>query len=243
MTKDKILSAYEAVAKKYNELIEYKPHNAYYDRPNMLQLLPDVYGKTILDAACGPGKYAELLIEKGAKVIGFDNSPTMVDLALKRNNNKGKFFVHDISAPISMVENNTCDIVLCALALHYIEDWTPPIQEFYRVLKSDGILLLSIEHPFYEYTSSNSRNYFNIENIQCDWKGYGQRIEMHSYRRPLSECISPLTDNGFYIDKVIEPKPTKEFEALDPENYIELNNFPAFLCIRAVKRRGSSPCV
>jgi hypothetical protein len=39
------------MAEKYNELIDHKPHHAYYDRPNTLQLLPDVKGKIILDAA------------------------------------------------------------------------------------------------------------------------------------------------------------------------------------------------
>ncbi|MFY7861479.1 MAG: class I SAM-dependent methyltransferase, partial [Chitinophagales bacterium] len=78
MNNEKIVSAYEIIAEKYNELIDNKPHNAYYDRPNMLQLLPDVHGKSILDAGCGPGKYAEILFEKGALVTGFDASPKMV---------------------------------------------------------------------------------------------------------------------------------------------------------------------
>ena len=44
------------------------------------------------------------------------------------------------------------------------------------------------------------------------------------------------TDNGFYIDKIVEPRPVKEFEQLDPRHFKELNEFPGFLCIRAVKR-------
>ena len=75
-----IISAYEELAEKYDELIDHKPHNAYYDRPNTLALMPDVQGKTILDAACGPGKYAEVLQSTGAIVTGFDISPKMIDL-------------------------------------------------------------------------------------------------------------------------------------------------------------------
>ena len=62
MIKEKIVLAYEAMAEKYNDLIEHQPHNAYYDRPNTLKLIPEVEGKSILDAACGPGKYAEILL-------------------------------------------------------------------------------------------------------------------------------------------------------------------------------------
>jgi ubiquinone/menaquinone biosynthesis C-methylase UbiE len=236
MAKENIIAAYEEMAEKYNELIDHKPHNAYYDRPNTLQLLPEVHGKTILDAACGPGKYAEILMAKGAIVKGFDISPKMIDLAIRRNNQQGEFFVHDLSNRLDKIENSSCDIVLCALALHYVEDWTLTIQEFYRVLKPNGILVLSIEHPFYEFNFFKSNNYFGVEHVKCTWSGFGNPIEVSSFRRPLNECLSPLTDHGFYIDKLLEPKPTKEFEQLDPRHFKELNEFPAFMCIRAVKR-------
>lgn len=236
MIKEKITAAYETMAQKYNELIDHKPHNAYYDRPNTLQLLPDVHGKTILDAACGPGKYAEILMAQGAIVTGFDISPKMVELAIRRNAGNGTFFVHDLAAPFSMVEDQSCDIVLCALALHYVEDWTLTIQEFCRVLKKGGVLVLSIEHPFNDYTFFNSQKYFEVEHVKCTWKGFGQPVEVNSFRRPLSACITPLTDNGFYIDKLVEPKPTLDFERLDPRHFKELNEFPAFMCIRAVKK-------
>lgn len=236
MIKEKIISAYEMMADKYNELIDHKPHNAYYDRPSTLQLLQDVNGKIILDAACGPGKYAEILISKGAIVKGFDISPKMIELAISRNNNKGEFFVHDFSTNFYMVEDNSCDIVLCALAMNYIEDWTLTVKEFNRVLKKGGILVISIEHPFFEYNFFNSKKYFKVENVKCIWKGFGRPVEVNSFRRPLNECITPLTDNGFYVDKLVEPTPTIEFEQLDPKHFKELNEFPAFMCIRAVKR-------
>lgn len=236
MIQEKIVQAYEAMAEKYNELIEHKPHNAYYDRPNTLQLMPDVAGKNILDAACGPGKYAEILLAQGARVTGFDISPKMVRLAQERNPGAGHFFVHDLSSPLGMLEEASFDIVLCALALHYIPDWTLTMQEFCRVLKPGGHLVISIEHPFNDYIFFNSNRYFDVENVKCTWKGFGAPVEVNSFRRPLHACLSPLTTNGFYIDQVVEPKPTAEFERLDPRHFNELNNFPAFMCIRGVKR-------
>jgi SAM-dependent methyltransferase len=236
MIKTKILQAYEDMAEKYNELIDHKPHNAYYDRPNTLKLITDSEGKRIFDAACGPGKYAEILISKGAKVKGCDLSPRMIKLARERNRNSGDFFVHDLSDPLTMIEDSTYDIVLCALALHYLQDWTLTIQEFNRILKPGGSLVISVEHPFFEFEYFKSEKYFEVEHVKCTWQGFGKPIEVNSFRRPLQECISPLTENGFYIDKLIEPKPVKDFEALDPKHYAELNAFPAFMCLRAVKK-------
>lgn len=234
--KDKILSAYEEIAESYNDQIEHKPHNAYYDRPNTLALIPEPKGKTILDAACGPGKYAEILIGQGAKVTGFDLSPKMVEFAKQRNKNSGEFFVHDLAHTFDMLEDESFDIVLCALAMHYVQDWAPTIREFHRVLKSDGFLVISIEHPFFEYNYFQSNRYFDVEAVKCIWNGFGKPMEMNSYRRPLNECITPLTQNGFYIETLVEPKPVEEFEKLDPKHYKELHEFPAFMCIRAVKR-------
>ncbi len=236
MIKAKIKQAYEALATSYNAQIDHKPHNAYYDRPNTLSLIKNISGKSILDAACGPGKYAEILHSKGASVTGFDISTQMIKHAKQRNKASGHFFVHDMSDPLSMLDNNTFDIVLCALAMHYIDDWNATIKEFCRVLKPHGQLVISIEHPFFEYTYFNSETYFEVEAVKCTWSGFGKPIEINSYRRSLQDCITPLTNNGFYIDKLLEPKPVKAFEDLDPKHYKELNAFPAFLCLSAIKR-------
>ena len=234
--KEKILSAYEEMAESYNAMIDYKAHNAFYDRPNTLGLMPEVKGKSILDAACGPGKYAEILISQRANLTGFDMSPRMIEFAKERNKDSGTFFVHDLTQPLEMLENESFDIVLCALAMHYVQDWTLTIKEFYRVLKPKGLLIMSIEHPFFEFNYFKSTKYFDVEPVKCTWRGFGKPIEINSYRRPLNECISPLTDNGFYIDKLLEPKPVAEFEKYDPKHFKELNEFPGFMCIRAVKK-------
>lgn len=233
---EKIIAAYEALAERYDALIEHKPHNAYYDRPNTLSLIPEPAGKNILDAGCGPGKYAEILLARGAQVTGFDISPKMIALAKARNPGQGAFFVHDLAQPLDMFEDESFDVVLCALALHYVQDWNPVMQAFCRVLKPQGHLVISIEHPFFEYGFFESKRYFDIEHVKCTWKGFGFPVEVNSFRRPLQESLLPITNNGFYIDTLIEPKPTPEFEALDPRHYRELNAFPSFMCLRAVKR-------
>ncbi len=238
MIKDKNVSAYEIMAEKYNELIDDKPHNAYYDRPNTLELMPDVQGKYILDAACGPGKYAEILLARRANVTGFDISPKMVQLAIERNKNQGNFFVHDLSLPFANLETGSFHIVLCTLALHYVQDWTLTMKEFYRVLQPGGLLVISIEHSFFDFKFFRSKKYFEVENVKCTWKGFGTPVEVHSFRRPLSECLAPITNKGFYIDKLVEPRPTKEFEQFDPKHYKELSAFPAFMCIRAVRKNN-----
>ncbi len=236
MSKEKIKQAYNQLATAYNDLIDHKPHNAYYDRPNTLGLITEVDGKKILDAACGPGKYAELLLADGAEVTGMDISEQMIYHAKERNQDQGTFFVHDLEAPFTMLEEHSFDTVVCAVAMQDIEEGNQTLQEFYRVLKPKGTLVISIEHPFFEYTYFKSEQYFDIEGVKCTWNGFGRPAEIHSFRRPLQECINPLIKNGFMIDTLLEPTPVAEFEKLDPKHYKELNEFPAFMCIRALKK-------
>jgi len=197
MSKEKILETYEDLVDSYNALIDHKPHNGYYDRPNTLKLIPKVNGVHILDAACGPGKYAEILLNQGAKVTGFDISPKMVFHAKKRNNDLGTFFVHDMSNPLIMLEDASFDTVVCALSMHYLEDWNKTMQEFCRVLKPNGYLVISIEHPFFEYLYFKSETYFEVEAVNATWSAFGKPVQVHSYRRSLNDCIQPITNNGF----------------------------------------------
>ena len=234
--RDRIRATYDAMAPAYDRLIDHKPHNAYYDRPNTLALLPDVVGKRVLDAACGPGKYAEILLARGADVTGFDLSLEMVRLARRRNEGAGSFYVQDLAQPFDRCTDASFDLVLCALALHYIPDWSPAIREFCRVLVPGGTLVISVEHPFFEYGYFHSEDYFAVEPVQATWKGFGEPHVVDSYRRSLQDCLQPLLGNGFYLDKLVEPRPSPEMEQADPKHFAELSKFPAFLCLRAVKR-------
>ena len=72
------LEAYEQLADAYSALVDTKDYNAYYEWPAMISLMPAVSGTHALDAACGPGRYAEWLVEQGADVTAFDLSPRML---------------------------------------------------------------------------------------------------------------------------------------------------------------------
>lgn len=71
------LEGYERLADAYAARIDTKAHNAYYERPATLSLLPAVEGKRVLDAGCGPGVYAEWLVNWGrSRGAGWDTSST-----------------------------------------------------------------------------------------------------------------------------------------------------------------------
>jgi hypothetical protein len=47
--------------------------------------------------------------------------------------------------------------------------------------------------------------------------------------------LQPLINNGFYIEKILEPEPAKEFQEKSPEAYERLLKRPNFMFIKAKK--------
>jgi SAM-dependent methyltransferase len=230
------LDAYEALAEAYAAAVDTKPHNAYYERPATLSLLPEVAGRRVLDAGCGPGVYAEWLIEQGARVLAVDASPKMVALARRRLGTKADVRRADLGKPLDFLDDSSFDVVLSALVLEYIEDWRGTLAEFHRVLRPGGYLVFSVTHPFFDYQYFKSGNYFETELVGSVWRGFESvRVYMPSFRRSLGETLNPLLEAGFRLERILEPKPTEEFREADPKHYEELSRRPCFLCVRAGK--------
>ena len=231
------LNAYEALAEAYAAVIDTKPHNAFYERPATLSLLPEeVRGKRVLDAGCGPGVYSEWLMEHGAEVVAVDASPKMVALAKQRLGPSADVRQVDLCKPLTFLESASFDIVLSPLVLEYVEDWGLTFAEFYRVLRPAGHFIFSVTHPFFDYIYFKSNNYFETELVGSEWRGFEPlRVQMPSFRRSLSATLNPLLEAGFRLERILEPQPTEEFREADPKHYEELSRQPCFLCIRAEK--------
>ena len=235
MEKPLAYEAYQKLADDYARLIDSKPHNAFYDRPAMLGLLPDVGGKDVLDAGCGPGAYAEELIKRGARVISVDASDRMIELARIRLGPEAAIQQVDLSQPLSMFDDRQFDLVLAPLCLDYIVDWLSVFREFFRVLRPGGHFIMSAGHPSFDAEYFATRKYFEVEAVSCVWKGFGKPVRVPCFRRPLQECVNPLVESGFMLERFCEPLPTDDFLAADPRRYKQLMHRPAFLCLRARK--------
>jgi ubiquinone/menaquinone biosynthesis C-methylase UbiE len=228
--------AYDTLAEVYAARIDTKPHNAYYERPATLSLLPDVSGKRVLDAGCGPGVYSEWLVEHGAQVVAIDGNRKMVDLARQRLGEMVKVLEANLEQPLTFLTDSSFDIVLSSLTLDYIKDWSLVLAEFYRLLRPAGCLVFSIEHPYAKYHDHReTSNYFEVHKVVYTWRGFGTPVQVPSYRRPISAVINSLIAVGFILEQILEPLPTQEFAQHDPEEYQLLIKSPGFMCVRAVK--------
>jgi len=229
--------AYNQMAEAYATRVETKAHNAYYERPATLSLLPEVRGLCVLDAGCGPGVYAQILQERGARVVALDANPKMVALARARLGEGVQVIEASLENRLNFFENDSFDLVIAPLVMDYVRDWRFAFGEFRRILHVGGILVFSIEHPAMKYFDFMEKsNYFQVEQVSYTWRGFGPPVDVPTYRRSLGEVFNSLIDSGFIIDRVLEPLPTEAFKKLDTENYEKLLKEPGFMCIRAVRR-------
>jgi SAM-dependent methyltransferase len=230
------LEAYSQLADAYAARVDTKAHNALYDRPAVLSLLPPVEGLRVLDAGCGPGVYSEWLTDRGAEVVALDVCPRMVELARLRLGNRAVVHLADLGRRLDLFRPASFDLVVSPLALDYVRDWQAVFREFFRVLGASGVLIFSCHHPaadFYIYHPEG--NYFDVEAVGFDWTGFGSPVRMPYYRRPLQEMIGPLLEAGFVLERLLEPRPVPEFEERDAFSYERLMRQPGFICFRARK--------
>jgi ubiquinone biosynthesis O-methyltransferase len=111
----------------------------------MMKLMPPLENKTVLEVGCGAGIISLELAKTSKKVVGIDVTETALDfgrkLASALNYSHVEFKKGD--AEHLEFDDNSFDIVVCSEVLEHLIHPESAISEFHRVLKADGILLLT----------------------------------------------------------------------------------------------------
>lgn len=212
--------------------------------PQTLALLGDVAEKRILDVGCGEGGYARILASKGAQVTGIDGSARLIDIAKRRAQKENHATVYKVRNANSLHDMEVgFDIVLAAMSLMDVEDYSGAIAEIYRVMRKGGELVMSITHPCFAGRGSHwwrdgNRGvvHYAIDNysIREAWEEFvtDKFAKPVIFRHmPLADFISPLLELGLTLTLFQEPIPTPE-QILQSERLIRLNRIPLFLFMK-----------
>ncbi|MBH0228650.1 class I SAM-dependent methyltransferase [Halobacillus yeomjeoni] len=229
-----VKKSYQKLTSHYVRDVDTKPYNAYLERPAMVEAMPPLKDKQVLDAGCAAGWYSQYMAEEGAVVTAVDFSPSMVEATRRRTETLNvTTFVHDISTQFPLA-SESLDVIVSSLTLHYIKDWEAVFKEFARLLKPGGTLLFSTHHPFMDYDRFDVENYYDVQLLKDQWTVNGERVPMEFYRRPLNQIIN-LTMDQFNLSRIIEPLPTEEFKHLSPQSYEKVRTTPNFIILKAEK--------
>jgi ubiquinone/menaquinone biosynthesis C-methylase UbiE len=126
----------------------YVLHEAASDLADLLAKQPQTTPQkpVVLDAGCGEGAgfaFIETLLDP-ARVIAIDIDPQMVPKACSA--------ACKVQVPVQVgqgsvqalaIASETIDVVFCHQTIHHLSDQPAALQEFYRVLKPGGLLLMA----------------------------------------------------------------------------------------------------
>ncbi|MCQ3930337.1 MAG: biotin synthase [Chloroflexi bacterium] len=182
-------SAYAQWAKTYPA----EAHNLLMqvEQTALLDLLPPLQDKRVLDLGCGTGRWGKLALANGATdVIGLDNSLPMLQAGILETIAQAEMS----NLPLA---SNSIDVMLCGLAMGHL---TPTamrraISEMGRALKPGGVALISDFHPFQAW--QGGQRTFTGD----DGRTYAVEHYIHNY----ADYFDAGQSAGLTLDAVREP--------------------------------------
>ncbi|HLG90569.1 MAG TPA: class I SAM-dependent methyltransferase [Candidatus Saccharimonadales bacterium] len=141
------------VPEYHQGLMIYGEHVARYEAVKDL-----VTNKTVLDIACGSGYGSSILARKAKKIIGVDSDKKTIAYALEKYGLKNiEFLVGDANR--IPIKDNAVDMVVSFETIEHVSDFKKFLREMKRVLKDDGLLVISTpnqgvyieDNPFHQH--------------------------------------------------------------------------------------------
>lgn len=206
-------------------------------------MLPDFKGKRMLDLGCGYGWHSIYAMENGASsVVGIDISQNMLKVAKEKTNFSEVEYICGAIEDMDFKEESF-DIVLSSLAFHYIKDYKELIEKINKVLKPNGILIFTVEHPVFTaygtqdwyYDNNKEILHFPVDNYYYEGKRIANFLgeDVVKYHRTITTYLNTLLINNFNINQIIEPQPSEEM--LDIPGMKDEMRRPMMLIISAIK--------
>lgn len=227
------MEPFEVVNVSYNSDTEFKKEEGYLTHligvlttekeigagewETLRKLLPDFKDKRVLDLGCGYGWHCIYAMEHGASsVVGVDISHKMLEVAKEKTHFPQVEYkccaIEDVEFP-----EESFDVILSSLAFHYVADYEILVKKIYRILKSGGKLVFTVEHPVFtaygtqdwHYNEKGEILHFPVDNYYYEGKRtavfLGEKVT--KYHRTLTTYLNTLLSNGFIINHIVEPQP------------------------------------
>ena len=201
---------FDSIAEKWNII-----RSEYFEERLKYKLLSitNIKDKIIADLGCGTGFVSLALANEASIVFSVDNSRNMLNqlrVNAEDKNYKNLYLIKSSLDNLSLFDESV-DIIFINMALHHIKDAKRAISEMHRVLKKDGVVIISDvrehdgewarEEMFDEWLGfSNEQiknwleeagfNSIQIENTDLSCKGYSSKGE--------------YTETGIFIAKAIK---------------------------------------
>lgn len=209
--------------------------------PQVLRLLGDLNGKSVLDYGCGNGRFTRFMAETYplARIIGVDTSPQAIENARANTAESLGIEYHHIGShddlPQFDFERACANFVFCTIP--NIETLEQICQTIYDQLPPGGIFILMEPHPdshghrFTSFASDPLRGQKSGDQVHVRLFTNSIDLEFEDYYWTQQDYETVLLKAGFAITATMEPIAT---DFVHPRLGEETRT-PPFIIFKAVK--------
>jgi len=170
----------------------------------LAELVPDNEDLRVLDLACGSGPLLKILFDRNKKLNlkGVDMCPEELALAKARLVNSGANLFQSKAQNLTVINDNSIDMVFCHWALTLMDPIAPVLKEVRRVLTSKGSFVALVDGPMNIAPGYTEVHDLIYSYVQEEIPSYG-KIDLGDPRVRGSESLSKLVRKVFPKSKVI----------------------------------------
>ena len=183
-------------------------------------------GMKLLDLACGDGTDLVYYKKLGADIYGLDASDELIKIAETK--------LADVDLKVGLFENipfedKYFDIVLSKYAIMTSANMEPVFKEIHRVLKSGGMMMYLVTHPFRQFFEKKEEKADYFEQKVVDSHILGNTVTVKEPTHIMTEFLNDFLFKNFDVQSYDERwDPAAEF--------IDGKKYPGFLILKAKKR-------
>ncbi len=192
-----------------------------------------VTGKSVLDVACGEGFGTALLSQKAKRVTGLDIDGPTIAAATERYGRPGQVeFVKGDCVSLPFVDGEF-DVVTSFETIEHILDHAQLIAEIRRVLKPNGLLIISTPNKVLYSGAQGVQNSFHLKELdEKEFRTtlggafrhvrlFGQRFLLPSLIWPIDKAKKPAAKTvALTLDRAGEAQSVANIRVSDPTYFI-----------------------
>src|SRR5437762_3130729 len=156
--------------------------------PATERLLDVGTGDTILDVACGAGRFARRMAALGGRVVAFDYSAAFIARARERTPSDAGIEYHIVDAGNAMalqsLGSNRFNKAVCTMAMMDMPEIGPLFATLSEVLTAGGVFVFSVSHPCFH--SAAIQRFAEIEEQQAGRHAIRSGVKVSSYLSPFA---------------------------------------------------------
>jgi SAM-dependent methyltransferase len=212
--------------------------NEVMEGPAVLRHLGDLTGARVVDLGCGDARFAETVLERGARsYLGIDGSASMVAAARARPADR-RVQIRRQDIEDVRLDTNSADLITSRLALHQVDDLGSVFRVAWQALSPSGRLLITVAHPIVSASTAAPvgprqaavvDDYFDPGPRRRSWFEH----EVTWFHRTVEQYVVALLDAGFTLDALSECEPDPAKLAHQPDELARRRRAPLIVLLSA----------